>query len=100
MFYGNPDTTQAAIVRALRDAGRSVIILSGVGRGVPDLLCGWAGGMVLLEVKSSKKVHHRPGRGLRKSQVKFFQDWRGPKPIVVETPQEAVSATVRRQLGV
>jgi len=53
------DVNQAAIVRALRESGASVAVLSSVGRGLPDLLVGFQGVNFLLEVKNLE------GRGAR-----------------------------------
>jgi hypothetical protein len=100
---GHSDLTQKAIVRALRDAGRSVVILTGVGNGVPDLLVGWGGNhMRLMEVKSGKDVHHMKNGGLRDTQVKFCSTWKGAPVRVVSTVAEALSETgvwIGRPLG-
>ena len=74
------DANQAEIVSALRDIGCSVLDLSRVGEGVPDLLV-WSHkvGLVLLEVKIDK------GK-LTSEQRDFHQRW----PVyVVRSIQEA-----------
>lgn len=48
------DQNHAEIVHALRDVGCSVLSLASLGRGAPDLLCGYKGRNVLLEVKKPK----------------------------------------------
>ena len=50
------DVNQKEIVKTLRDFGASVVDLSKVGHGVPDLLVGYAGLTILVEVKSSEKA--------------------------------------------
>jgi hypothetical protein len=51
--------------------GASVLNLSTVGRGCPDLLIGYKGKSVLVEVKrNDKSTYTEP-------QVKFMQEWRG-----------------------
>ena len=80
------DKPHAGIVRALKDAGRKVIDLSGVGGSCPDLLVSWAGGPnLLIEIKSDDG-------DLSDGQRKFFDTWPGPK-CVVRTEREALAAT-------
>jgi hypothetical protein len=89
------DATQAAIVKALREAGCKVLSLAACGKGVPDLLvrpdyknsisAQIFGELHLLEVKNPA------GRGtsLTPDQVKFHAEW----PVtVVTTPEEALRA--------
>lgn len=71
---------QAKVVSALRQCGASVHVLSPVGRGVPDLLVGWRGRNLLLEVKDGAK---RPSaRRLTDDQVEWHEGWRGQRAIV------------------
>jgi hypothetical protein len=49
------DANQIEVVRALRAIGASVQSLASVGKGVPDLLVGYHGINVLLEVKDGRK---------------------------------------------
>ncbi len=57
------DLNQAEIVRALKAAGASVALLHRVGEGVPDLLVGWKGRNLLVEVKGlSGKLTPAQGR--------------------------------------
>ena len=67
------DDNQREIVQALRESGASVLVLSGVGRGCPDLLVGHHGLNFLLEVKNLF------GRGVRltPSEKKFMENWKG-----------------------
>ena len=69
------DANQAEIVEALREVGVSVLILSQVGGGCPDLLIGWQGKNHLIEVKA-------PNGDLSKRQKEFFDNWRGRTYIV------------------
>lgn len=84
------DGNQTAVVQALRQAGRSVLVLSGVGRGCPDLLVGWPGGNLLLEVKDGSKPPS--ARKLTPDEADFFVRWRGPC-AVVSSVAEALAAT-------
>lgn len=49
------DANHAEIRQALRAAGWTVVDLSAVGRGVPDLLCAKQGRIELVEVKDGRK---------------------------------------------
>jgi hypothetical protein len=84
---GRIDGNQSAIVDGLRKAGISVSILSGVGVGIPDLLCGYRGRNILLEIKDPSKP--KADRQLTEDQQKFFREWRGQKEKV-ETLREAL----------
>ena len=64
------DTTQNAIVKAFREMGASVSILSAVGQGCPDLVMGYRGLNVLVECKT--------GNGkLTPDQERFHENWKG-----------------------
>ena len=52
---GRIDANQPAVVAYLRKLGMSVCILSPMGNGIPDLLVGWRGLNVLLELKDGAK---------------------------------------------
>lgn len=69
--HGRTDATQKAIVAALRAYGATVAITSGVGSGFPDLVVGYRGTNLLLEVKRG------PGALLTPLQSKWFIAWRG-----------------------
>ena len=45
------DIIQPAIVDTLRQVGATVQVLSAVGEGCPDILCGWHGENLLMEIK-------------------------------------------------
>jgi len=51
-LHGRLDYDHVAIVLALREVGASVQSLADVGRGCPDLLVGWHGTNILMEIKS------------------------------------------------
>jgi hypothetical protein len=75
------DANQPAIVDYLRSAGASVQILSAVGKGCPDLLVGWQGDNLLLEVKVPKGKGQSAGT-LTDDQVTWHAAWRGQVVIV------------------
>ena len=76
------DSNQTEIVDALEKIGCSVVDLSRVGDGVPDILVGWRGVCVLLEIKTI-------GGKLNPKQTEFAQLWRGSL-YTVHTPEEAI----------
>ena len=80
------DANQKDIVRALRQCGCSVLDLSAVGSGCPDILVSDREGVLhLMEIKIEK------GK-LNELQENFFETWRGRKPIVVRSVAEALHA--------
>ena len=76
------DGNQKEIVDVLRDIGASVLVLSQVGGGCPDLMIGWRGKNYLLEVKTPK------GK-LRPGQKEFFDTWRG-RAFIVRSADEVL----------
>lgn len=85
------DTNQSEIVATLRAIGVTVTDLSGVGDGVPDLVCLWRGQTVWVEVKNGSKPPS--ARKLTVEQVRFHNDARlaGVKVHVVSTVDEALA---------
>jgi hypothetical protein len=69
------DANQADIVAALRRIGATVQCLHQVGHGCPDLLVGWHGENILLEVKM-------PGGDMTPDELKLHDDWQGEVNIV------------------
>ncbi len=69
------DRNQAEIVSALRAAGASVQTLHAVGGGVPDLLVGYEGNNLLLEVKDSLRPPSE--RKLTPDEDEWHAKWRG-----------------------
>lgn len=81
------DANQSAIIAVLRQVGATVVDLSAVGKGVPDLLVGHRGVTYLLEVKNLK------GRNrLTPDQDVFYAWWRGAPVTIVRTADEALQA--------
>lgn len=87
------DANQTQVVEALRAAGATVQSLAAVGQGVPDLLVGFRGQTVLLEVKDGRKPPSE--RRLTEDQLKWHGAWRGGALAVVDGPDSAL-----RVLGV
>ena len=81
------DDNQPAIVKALKQIGCNVQSLAACGNGVPDLLLGYRGQNILLEVKDGDKTASR--KKLTPDQIVWHALWRG-QVAVVETPDEAL----------
>lgn len=88
----NVDSNHRAIVLALRAIGVSVQSLASVGSGVPDLLCGYHGRNVLLELKDGEKP--ASARVLTLDEKDWHAKWAG-QVAIVETPEEAQLAVIR-----
>ena len=76
------DSNQAAIVRDLEAIGCSVQMLGKVGGGCPDLLVGFRGMNVLMEVKNGDTY----GK-LNQRQRDWHDAWRGQKAVVHNTDE-------------
>jgi hypothetical protein len=80
--YKKIDVNQPEIVKALREAGASVQILSAVGKGVPDILVGYNEVNYLMEIKYEDN-------GLTPPQRVWHSQWMG-RVWVVRTKEQAV----------
>jgi len=69
-FPKKVDNNQLEIVKVFKSLGATVLNLSGVGKGCPDLLIGYKGISVLVEIKSKTGKFTEP-------QLKFMEQWRG-----------------------
>ena len=76
------DANHSAIVEFFRAAGASVLDLSRVGHGCPDILIGYQHRSVLVEIKDGSKCPSR--RTLTEDQQAFMRSWRGG-PVVTIT---------------
>lgn len=81
------DANQASIIAVLREVGASVVDLSAVGKGVPDLMVGYQQVTYLLEVKNVKGRNRTTDH-----QDVFYAWWRGSKVHIVRTADEALQA--------
>jgi len=89
MRYANRvDANQSIIVETLRKAGAYVRIVT-MGDGVPDLLVGYKGYTLLLEVKDGDKSPS--DRKLTKAEQKFFDEWTGGLLAIVESVEDALA---------
>jgi hypothetical protein len=78
------DENQKSIIHTFIALGASVIDLSTVGRGCPDLLIGYRGKSVLVEIKSSEKATYT------EPQIKFMQTWKGGAVSRIDSVDAAI----------
>lgn len=81
------DENQNEIVTALRKCGAYVRVVT-QGDGIPDLLVGYNGYTILMEVKDGDKVPS--ARKLTEAEEKFFKEWRGGLLCIVENVDQAL----------
>ena len=86
------DSNQEQIVAALRAMGATVRIVT-QGNGLPDLLVGFRGLTILMEVKDGQKVPS--ARKLTPAEQKFFDEWRGGIVAIVNSVDEAIDLLKR-----
>lgn len=84
------DANHEEIVKALRAVGATVQSLAAVGHGVPDLLVGYQGKTILMEVKDGKKPPSK--RELTEDQVKWIDSWSGGSVFIVDNVEAAWNA--------
>jgi hypothetical protein len=84
------DSTQSAIVEALRKVGVWVLHLHQLGGGTPDLLCWNRGRFVLVECKS-------PGEKINALQAAFMAECPG-EIHVCQSPEEALVAVLGEEV--
>ena len=87
------DANHEAVVLALRAAGATVQSLASVGKGVPDLLVGYQGKTLLMEIKDGFKPPS--ARLLTEDQLRWHGSWKGGALAVVDCPDAAL-----RMIGV
>lgn len=90
------DANQREIVAALRGVGCTVQHLHTVGQGCPDILVGYRGINILMELKD----HRRPpsARKLTPDEVAWHERWRG-QVVVVSRVEEALLAVASPEVG-
>ena len=76
------DANQTQVVESLRAAGATVQSLAAVGQGVPDLLVGFRGQTVLMEIKDGRKPPSE--RRLTEDQLKWHGAWQGGPVAIVD----------------
>lgn len=77
---------------ALRQLGCTVQDLASVGGGCPDILVGFRGRNLCLEIKDGSKPPS--ARTLTPEQRVWHHEWRG-QVLVVESEEQAISAVTK-----
>ena len=85
------DGNHAAIVAALRKIGATAFSLAAVGNGCPDMVVGYRGVNLLLEVKDGARPPSE--RSLTAAQKEFFAAWAGQAAVVISA-SDAVTFVV------
>jgi hypothetical protein len=87
--YGaKKDANHNEVVDALKEAGASVIDMSHVGRGFPDLIVGFNSQTLLMEIKNPKTSYGK--KGLNKNQLKWREQWIGGTYCIVDSVESAL----------
>jgi len=86
MTYAKVDTNHKEIVKALREAGATVVSLASMKHGCPDLLVGYASETLLMEVKKDAKAKFTP------DQLEFMGKWKGGAVSRVDSVDAAIRA--------
>ena len=96
---GRTDANQAEIVAALRQVpGVTVLLLSSVGSGCPDVCVGVKGKNVLLEIKAPGGPRGGTSRqALTDPEREWHRTWRGQVAIVCSVEQALYACGITRQ---
>jgi Holliday junction resolvase len=86
MKIARVDDNQKQIVKFLREKNVTVSITSATGRGFPDLVCGYKGKNILLEIKDGSKP--LSAQALTTEQILWHYEWKG-QIAVVNSPETA-----------
>jgi len=90
------DSNQLAVVNALRSIGCEVAVTSQIGNGFPDLVVGFRGKTLLLELKDGSKPPS--ARLLTPAEDAFRSRWQRVSPgtyRIVESVKDAIDAVMR-----
>lgn len=90
------DQNHGAVVKALRSVGCSVLDMSRLGEGAPDLLAGYEGCNWLFEVKNPTQPASK--RKLKPMQEAFRAAWGGQWAVVESANQAIEIVTMGRRL--
>ena len=91
------DSNHKEIVKGLRKAGCTVLDLSAVGNGCPDICVGRAGHNWLFEIKDGEKPPSQ--RKLTMMEQAFFASWRGSVEVVKSLDEaiESINQTLKHR---
>jgi Holliday junction resolvase len=86
MTYARIDTNHKEIVEALRQVGATVVSLAAMKHGCPDLMVGYQGETILMEIKKDAKAKFTP------DQLNFMANWKGGAVSRVDSVDAAIRA--------
>jgi Holliday junction resolvase len=86
MTYARIDTNHKEIVKALREAGATVVSLAAMKHGCPDILVGYGNVTMLMEIKKDEKAKFTP------DQLDFIAKWKGGPVCRVDSVESALRA--------
>jgi hypothetical protein len=84
---GKLDANHPEIVRAIKQFGGSVLSLADLGDGAPDILVGFRGKNILMEIKDGMQPPSK--RQLTEDEKVFHSTW-GGSVLIVESVQAAL----------
>lgn len=90
--YGRTDANHAEVIGWFELLGCTVLDLSQVGGGCPDIAVGLIGRTLLVEIKTEDG-------SLLPSQKTFNARWRGEAPFLVRTQQDCVDVVQHIRRG-
>jgi len=86
MTYARIDSNHTEIVAALRQAGATVVSLAAMKHGIPDILVGYNGETILMEIKKDSKAK------FTSDQLEFIGKWKGGAISRVDSVEAALRA--------
>jgi Holliday junction resolvase len=86
MTYARIDSNHKEIVAALRQVGATVVSLAEMKHGIPDILVGYNGETILMEIKRDAKAKFTP------DQLDFLSKWKGGAISRVDSVDAAIRA--------
>jgi len=95
MYARRRDGNHASTIAAFKALGCSVIDLGSVGRGVGDLLVGYGGLTIMVEIKNPLQPPSK--RKLTKAQEELRRDWTGGCRLVVTSDDIVDTVAVLRR---
>jgi hypothetical protein len=79
------DANQPKIVQALRQYGAKVLCTHDLGKGAPDIICGFRGQNFLFEIKDGDKPPS--ARKLTEDEDEWHQSWRGQVAVITSVAE-------------
>ena len=89
---GRTDANHGDVVKALRQAGATVVSLASIGDGCPDLLVGYRAETLLIEVKDGSKP--KSEQALTPDEENFRIKWEGSIIYTVNSIEQALKLII------